>query len=947
MFRTSSQALRLRKSRRPGLYRPDVILLEDRVMLSATSTVFSLDQNNSSLTLSGTFAGANIQTQGTGSLTTKYIGTLATQWDLTAHTLSFVQTGTAVTALNSGTWQPAVGGGSGSAPADYGGKVTILFITGYAAVRGLVAATSSGALALSGSGPSYSFPSTQTLSITAGTADYNAGSFGSGSASLANNSASNTASAGTFQDLSNGMYRVTGPVNVTIMQTVGGQPAVLHIIGTIVANATIPVVALGHGTPDYSTSVVATQGPKNITDPAATLTDANASANMTSMTVTLTNHPDGTAEKLAATVSGGLTSSYNAATGVLTVSGTASQAVYQSVLRTLTYQNDSATPNTANRIITVAVSDGTNSSVVRTSTVSVSAPMTGATHLGVAGFPSPVTAGTSGSVTVTALDASGHTATGYTGTVHFSSSDGQAVLPGNYAFTAADMGVHTFTNAVTLKTAATQSITATDTTTASVTGSQSGIVVNPGAAASLMVMGFPSPVTAGAAGNVTVTAKDAYGNVATGYRGTVHFSSTDGQAALPADYTFIAADNGVHTFSVTLKSAATQSITVADTGTGTINGTQSGIVVNPAATASLQLSGYPTLVVAGTAFSLTVRARDAYGNTTPGYSGTVTFSSTDAQADLPADSTLTNGVGMFAVTLRTAGSQTVTATDTNTGSITGNATITVGPAFFDHFAVSTSADAAGTVAGQAFDVTVTAQDAYGNTVTGYGGTVTFSSQDPYGATLPADYTFQASDQGQVTFAGGAALYTAGAWDVTATDTTTGQTGSDSVTVTAAAAVAFQVVAPASASSGMPFDVTVIAVDPYGNTDTNYQGTVTFSSSDTDPGVILPADYTFQASDAGMATFPGGVTLITVGDQTITATDVDSGITGSATVTVTSPGPNTGRARHARQHTALDGLFAADAHDRWDARAWATLEAALAHRNTNGHPVDAVLMGGLI
>ena len=38
---------------------------------------------------------------------------------------------------------------------------------------------------------------------------------------------------------------------------------------------------------------------------------------------------------------------------------------------------------------------------------------------------------------------------------------------------------------------------------------------------------------------MTVTAVDAYGNVATGYTGTVHFTSSDGQAVLPANYTFI------------------------------------------------------------------------------------------------------------------------------------------------------------------------------------------------------------------------------------------------------------------------------------------------------------------------------------------------------------------------------------------------------------------------
>jgi hypothetical protein len=95
-------------------------------------------------------------------------------------------------------------------------------------------------------------------------------------------------------------------------------------------------------------------------------------------------------------------------------------------------------------------------------------------------------------------------------------------------------------------------------------------------------------------------------------------------------------------------------------------------------------------------------------------------------------------------------------------------------------------------------------------------------------------------------------------------------------------------APASAASGVAFDVTVIAVDPYGNTDTNYTGTVTSSTSDGDAGVVLPPDYTFQPSDQGQVTFLGGVTLLTPGDQILTATDTVGGITGIATVTVTSP-----------------------------------------------------------
>jgi hypothetical protein len=102
------------------------------------------------------------------------------------------------------------------------------------------------------------------------------------------------------------------------------------------------------------------------------------------------------------------------------------------------------------------------------------------------------------------------------------------------------------------------------------------------------------------------------------------------------------------------------------------------------------------------------------------------------------------------------------------------------------------------------------------------------------------------------------------------------------------AVYFALAAPANVAPGTPFDVTITALDPYGNTAVNYQGTVTFSTSDTDPGIVLPADYTFTAADAGVHTFTGGVTLITPGDQTLTATDTAGGMTRTVSVTVVPP-----------------------------------------------------------
>jgi hypothetical protein len=102
------------------------------------------------------------------------------------------------------------------------------------------------------------------------------------------------------------------------------------------------------------------------------------------------------------------------------------------------------------------------------------------------------------------------------------------------------------------------------------------------------------------------------------------------------------------------------------------------------------------------------------------------------------------------------------------------------------------------------------------------------------------------------------------------------------------AVFYALAAPASVPLGTAFDLTIKAADPYGTIDVNYQGTVTFTTSDTDPSIVLPADYTFTPSVAGVHTFSGAVTLSTPGDQTITVTDTVSGITRTVTVTVVAP-----------------------------------------------------------
>ena len=96
-----------------------------------------------------------------------------------------------------------------------------------------------------------------------------------------------------------------------------------------------------------------------------------------------------------------------------------------------------------------------------------------------------------------------------------------------------------------------------------------------------VLAGFPSTITSGDYGSFSVTAYDAYGNGATG---TVHFTSSDGSATLPADYTFTPSNYGTaYSFSATLRAAGTQSITATDTANSTITGSATITVSPPAA----------------------------------------------------------------------------------------------------------------------------------------------------------------------------------------------------------------------------------------------------------------------------------------------------------------------------------------------------------------------------
>src|SRR5258708_34360430 len=94
------------------------------------------------------------------------------------------------------------------------------------------------------------------------------------------------------------------------------------------------------------------------------------------------------------------------------------------------------------------------------------------------------------------------------------------------------------------------------------------VTVSPAAATKLLFNPSLTTAPAGTNFNVTVVARDPFGNTATSYTGTVHFSSSnDPRPMLPADYTFTtgaSADNGSPTFPVPMGTAGSRQPTVQD-----------------------------------------------------------------------------------------------------------------------------------------------------------------------------------------------------------------------------------------------------------------------------------------------------------------------------------------------------------------------------------------------
>jgi type II secretory pathway pseudopilin PulG len=358
--------------------------------------------------------------------------------------------------------------------------------------------------------------------------------------------------------------------------------------------------------------------------------------------------------------------------------------------------------------------------------------------------PGPQTAGTAFNEAITAYDAYGNVATGYTGsqaitfTGPFNSPSGTPPsYPSTVNFTA---GVGSATG-IKLYDVQTTTLTATQGTT---TGISAAFAVSPATVSHFLVT-TPATATAGtAASGITLSALDPYNNPTPSYSGnhTIAWSgamtSPGGNApAYPA--TTVSFTNGVSTtaLSVTLYDAAANTLTASATSP-TVSGSGT-ITVSPRAATGFTLAN-PGTQTAGTAFSETITAHDTYGNVATGYAGnqTIVFTGPSSSPNgtaptYPGTVNFTMGVGIPSVTLVKAQSIGLTATQ---GTLTGASGIfTVTANSLGSFTVPTPSTQ---IAGTPFNETITATDAYGNVATGWTnvtGCVTFYGPQ-YSPTFP-------------------------------------------------------------------------------------------------------------------------------------------------------------------------------------------------------------------
>ncbi len=483
--------------------------------------------------------------------------------------------------------------------------------------------------------------------------------------------------------------------------------------------------------------------------------------------------------------------------------------------------------------------------------------------------PSAATAGTAiaPAVQVTARDAFGNTATGFTGsvTIAIGTNPAGGVLSGTTSVNAV-AGMASFATLSINKSAPGYTLTASTAGPPIVTETSVAFTVSPGAAAALSFSSQPSNATAGAAfvPAVAVTALDAQGNVATGFAGAVTLAiGTNPAGGTLGGTTTVGAVNGVATFNSVNVNRAGTGYTLSATAGALDPATSSSFDIAAGVTAQLAFTVQPFTVTAGVAIApaVVVQAQDAAGNLTPSYTGDVTISIVTNAGGGALTGTVTaaaiGGVATFAdlvIDKSGTGYTLGAAAGGLAGATSAGFNVVAGAAATIAFSVDPVTTAAGSAIAPA--VQVTAFDALGNVATGFTDDVTVAlGNNPSGGVLSGTATL-AAVAGVATFADLTIDKVGAGYTLTATsgalpgatsaafDITAGAPAVLAFTVEPTAAVAGAAIAPA---------VEVTARDAQGNVATGFTGDVTLAIG-TNPGGGTLSGAATAAAVAGVATF---------------------------------------------------------------------------------------------
>jgi hypothetical protein len=487
--------------------------------------------------------------------------------------------------------------------------------------------------------------------------------------------------------------------------------------------------------------------------------------------------------------------------------------------------------------------------------------------------PSSITAGTSFGLTVKAEDGSGAVDTSFSGSVTVSLAGffgGPNPLSGTLTVAAVN-GVATFSG-LTLDRPGSYSLLVNSTGLAG--AMTNSFTVSAGAATQLVVTAQPPSVTAGAGFGLTVTAEDPFGNVDPSFAGSVALAlaSNPGGATLGGALTATAA-GGVATFSgLTLNSLGT-GYTLKATSTGLAAATTNAFDVRApgVATQLVVTTQPPASTTAGTAFGLVVTAEDGSGTVDTSFSGPVTLALADNVSGGTLGGTVSvtavHGVATFSgLTVDQAGSYALAASSNGlAGTTTGSFGVT--PAAATHLVVQ--GPFGHLLSGKSFNLTVNADDPFGNVDPNFSGGVTLAlGTNPGSSTLGGTLT--------VTASGGVASF----HGLTLNNPGSGYTLlASSPGLTAGTSSPFNVTndqlvittpPPSSITAGSSFGLVVSVENGQGNVDTSFNGSVTVAPvSFCGPGATLGGTLTVTAVN-GVASF-SGLTLNRAGSYALSVT----------------------------------------------------------------------------